>query len=117
MCIDLLSCSEPAKPPQNVTGRNTSSTSIQVSWREVPPKDQNGPITAYIVDYKAVEGRFTDDERKEKIVESSSGTSAVLKSLDKFVLYNISVRAKNAKGDGPRSNGILVRTAEDGKHS
>ena len=116
MCIDLLSCSEPAKPPQNVTGRNTSSTSIRVSWQEVPPEDQNGPITAYVVDYKAVEGGFADDERREKVFESSSGTSALLEPLDKFVLYNISVRARNTAGDGQRSNGILVRTAEDGKH-
>ena len=68
------------------------------------------------MDYKAVEGGFTDNERKEKVFESSSGTSVVLEPLDKFVLYNISVRARNAAGDGPRSNGILVRTSQDGKH-
>ena len=35
--------------PQNVQGYNTSSTSIRVTWKEVPEDKQHGDIISYTV--------------------------------------------------------------------
>ena len=52
----LLLFSEPGAPPQSVTGYNTSSTSIIVSWGEVPADKQLGDIIRYSVIYRKIPG-------------------------------------------------------------
>ena len=45
----LYTClSEPDGKPQNVSGRNTSSTSISVSWEEVQAELRNGIISCLL---------------------------------------------------------------------
>ena len=45
--------SEPDGKPQNVSGRNTSSTSISVSWEAVQAELRNGIITGYTITYQS----------------------------------------------------------------
>ena len=92
-----------------MSGRNTSSSSISVSWGEVPIENQNGIILSYTVSYLSQRGGADS-----KIVPAST-SSLELTGLNKFVKYNITVLATTVKGDGPGSGVIVVRTDQDGK--
>lgn len=101
-------CIGPGAPPQNVTGYNTSSTSINVTWNEVPEDKQHGDINRYTVMYNKTTNVINKSEVtkiSEKIVE--------LKGLDKYTIYDIKVLAATDVGDGPASDPIKVQTDED----
>ena len=95
----------PGDPPQNVTGYNTSSTSINVTWNEVPEDKQNGDIIRYTVMYNKTTNVINKSEVTEKFFE--------LKVLDKYTIYDIKVLAATKIGDGPASDPIKVQTDED----
>lgn len=95
----------PGAPPQNVTGYNTSSTSINVTWNEVPKDKQHGDITRYTVMYNKTTNVINKSEVTEKFFE--------LKVLDKYTIYDIKVLAATSVGDGPASDPIKVQTDED----
>ena len=106
----LICLSEPDGAPQNVKGQNTSSTSISVSWKAVQADLQNGIITGYNITYQS------QTENDNGVVEAGpNDLQANLTGLKEFVKYNISVLAFTAKGDGPPSIIIVVRTDEDSK--
>ena len=89
-----------------------SSTEIMVTWDIVPEIDQNGVITMYEVLYVPLEtfdGMIGIDMM---LVES---TSFLIRDLQEYVDYNVSVRAYTSVGAGPYSTGMIVRTLEDGK--
>ncbi|XP_068726145.1 protein sidekick-1-like [Montipora capricornis] len=101
---------EPSAPPTLVQGHNTSSTSIFVSWSEVPESDQNGVILSYTVTYKALPP--SPGSKPNKTVNAPT-TSITLEDLNEFTDYNITVFASTVKGGGTISAPITVRTAED----
>ena len=100
----------PNAPPANITGNNVTSTSIFVQWNEVPADNQNGIIVYYTVTYTEV----PSGNPGTKIVIAPR-TNATLTGLKKFTSYSITVFASNAKGDGNRSEPIIVITDEDRK--
>ena len=105
----VICLSEPDGAPQNVTGQNTSSTSISVSWEAVQADLRNGIITGYNITYKS------QTENDNGFVPAGpNDRQADLAGLKEFVNYNISVVAATVKGDGPPSI-IVVRTDEDSK--
>ena len=107
--LKLVLLSEPDGAPQNVTGENTSSTSILVTWEEVQAELRNGIITGYNITYQSL------TENDNGIVKSGpNDRQANLTGLKEFVEYNISVVAFSVKGDGPPSV-IVVRTDQDSK--
>ena len=90
-----------------MTGQNTSSTSIFVSWEEVQAGLRNGIISGYNITYQSL------TENDNGIVEAGPNDhQADLTGLKEFVEYNISVVAFTVKGDGPPSD-IVVRTDQD----
>ncbi|KAJ7386427.1 hypothetical protein OS493_008552 [Desmophyllum pertusum] len=104
--IDQTNQDKPGAAPENLKGRNLTSTSILVTWGEVPADKQHGHIRHYTVIYKKVSG----GPDKTKIVTIKR---AELEGLDKFSEYNIRVLAATIKGDGPPSDPIVVSTDED----
>ena len=107
--LKLVLLSEPDGAPQNVTGENTSSTSILVTWKEVQAELRNGIITGYNITYQSL------TENDNGIVKAGpNDRQANLTGLKEFVEYNISVVAFSVKGDGPPSV-IVVRTDQDSK--
>ena len=106
----FVSSTEPNAPPTDVSGHNTSSTSILVQWGEVPPADQNGIIQSYTVTYKAL------PSGSPQTVEVNAPTrQATLRSLNEYTNYSITVFASTVKGGGNISNPIIVITDEDSK--
>ena len=100
----------PGAAPENVRGRNTSSTSISVEWGEVPADKQHGNIVNYTVIYKESGG----GAEMEKLVDSPAHETE-LTNLKRYTAYSIQVLAATVKGDGPRSETITVWTDQDGK--
>ena len=107
----ILSFAEPATPPQNVQTIILSSTTIMVTWEEVPAIDENGIIITYEIEFVPLQ--FT-----EILVTGSINTTNLLiniTGLQEYVEYDISVRAYTSVGPGPFSVAITNRTFEDGK--
>ena len=90
-----------------MTGQNTSSTSILVSWEEVQSELRNGIITGYTITYQSL------TQNDNGIVQAGPNDhQANLTGLKEFVEYNISVVTFTVKGDGPPSL-IVARTDQD----
>ena len=107
-CFCLLI--EPNAPPSNVAGHNASSTSIFVSWGEVPFLDQNGVIVSYTVTYRSLP---SGPAETKKITAPASQTT--LTGLNKYTSYSITVFASTSKAGGRESTSIVVITDEDSK--
>ena len=105
-------CTEPNAPPADISGHNTSSTSILVQWGEVPADDQNGIILSYTVTYKALPNGI---ERTKNVTAPT--TEATLTDLNEYTNYSITVFASTAKGAGNVSAAIIVITDEDSKYT
>ena len=101
---------EPTAAPEGLTGHNTSSMSISVSWGEVPAADRNGIILSYTVSYQSQ----TESDTGNKTVLAPT-QELELTGLKEFVKYNITVLATTVKGDGPASGVIVVSTDQDSK--
>ena len=107
----LLLCSVvPSAVPQNVRAHSTSSTSVLVTWDEVPKDKQHSDILHYTVIYKESEGGA---EVKKQV--DSPTSKLELTQLKAFTEYSIQVLAATIKGDGLRSVPITVSTDQGSK--
>ena len=102
----------PASPPDNVNAINISSTSIRVTWEEVPTIDQNGMITKYEVEYNQT--TFSGATMSGTTTVDSSTLMVNLTGLEEYVEYSIRVRAYTSVGAGPYSEVVMERTQQDG---
>ena len=93
-----------------MSGEDSSSTSILVTWNEVLPDDRNGIITSYNITYKS-----QTDNDNGNVQVNGSVRQTELTNLKEYVNYNITVLASTVKGDGPASDPIVVRTDQDSK--
>ena len=91
-----------------MTGHSASSTSIFVSWGDVPFSDQNGVILSYTVTYRALPSGPT----KTKVL-TASANQTTLTGLNEYTNYSITVFASTSKGGGNQSTPIVVITDED----
>ena len=103
--------SEPSAAPLNVTGHNTSSTSILVVYGDVPAFDQNGIIKNYTITYRSL-----TEGHNGSAIAGPSDRQKELTNLREYVDYEITVLASTSKGYGPQSSPILVSTDEDSKY-
>ena len=105
-------CVAPSAAPLSVTGQTVDSHSIRVTW-SAPPADQwNGELAGYRVLY-AEANRGSGDGSVASIPADEWSYS--VRGLQEWTPYNVWVLAYTAAGDGPRSDVIVVRTAEDGE--
>ena len=110
ICCFLLA---PASPPSDPTATVESSTSITVSWSEVPAIDQNGIIIEYEVEY--TQNTFDSVPTTQNITVTN--TSVTLTDLEEYVVYFIRVRAYTNIGSGPYSDPVNETTLQDSKYS
>ena len=107
----LIEClSVPSHPPLNLTAYNTSSTSFNVTWNEIPNEHKNGIILGYTIRYGFSRTGFTN-----KTVLNGTTRHTELTGLEKYKLYSIQILGFTVKGYGNLSEPVIVRTAEDGK--
>ena len=101
----------PSLSPQNVSSYNTSSTSLHVSWHEVPHGFVHGILLGYHVLYREATG-----VRNYSVVSTSATVKVKeLQGLEKFTIYEITVLAFTRIGNGVNSTVIFVSTDEDSK--
>jgi len=82
-----------------------------VRW-SAPPADQwNGVLAGYRVLYAEAD-RGSSDGSVASV--PADDTSYTVRGLRAWTQYNVWVLAYTAAGDGPRSDVIVVQTAEDG---
>ena len=110
MCFPCCFSTEPSAPPSNVNAHSENSTSIFVSWGDVPFAEQNGVIVNYTVTYTALPSGPTKTE-----VVTTPANQATLTGLNEFTNYSITVFASTSKGGGRESRPIVVITDEDSK--
>ena len=101
----------PSQPPTSLQGYNTSSTSIQIHWNNIPPAHKNGIITFYNISFR-IQG-FSNLPWNNISVNSSIFTTE-LSNLQKYTLYEIMIAGSTIVGTGKYCNPILVRTDQDG---
>ncbi len=101
---------EPTAAPENVTGHNKSSTSIVVTWDDVPAADQNGIILTYTITYESLA-----ENHNGNVTVNYPAQQTTLTGLREYVNYSITVFASTVKGDGPDSSPIIVITDQDSK--
>ena len=75
--------------------------------------DQNGVITMYEVMYTPLETSGRTEESYTVNV-SGSNMSVIVRKLEEYVNYNISIRAFTDVGAGPYSDPVTELTLEDG---
>ena len=100
----------PNASPAKVSGRATNSTSILVSWEEVPFPDQNGVIRSYTVTYRALSSNSSQTKNV-----TAPARQTTLTGLNEYTNYSITVFASTSKGGGNPSTPIVVITDEDSK--
>ena len=100
----------PSAAPVSLQGHSNSSTSIFVTWGQVPPSEQNGVILNYTVSYKEA----SIGSAKTVTVDEPTN-STTLKGLNEYTNYSITVFASTIKGAGIVSAPIFVITDEDSK--
>ncbi len=83
-------------------------------WRDVQEIDRNGVIVAYEVLYVPL-NQFNGVLVQGVVSVSASNRSTVLRGLEEYVQYNITVRARTSVGPGSYSTPITERTLQDGR--
>ncbi len=104
----------PFSSPINVTVFPYSSTAIRVMWKDIQEIDRNGVIVAYEILYVPL-NQFNGVLVQGIVSVSASNRSSVLRGLEEYVQYNISVRARTSVGPGPYSTSITERTLQNGR--
>lgn len=102
----------PSQPPTDLTAYNTSSTSLHVTWGEVPKGFVHGTLQGYRVSYKRT------GDKSDSYANSTTGPNERelhITGLEKFTAYSMKVLAFTRKGDGAVSVNISVLTDEDGR--
>lgn len=105
-------CAAPGAAPLSVSGEPVDSRSIQVTWSAPPTDHWNGVLDGYRVLYAEADGGSSDGSVASVPADEVSYT---VRGLRAWTQYNVWVLAYTAAGDGPRSDVIVVQTAEDGQ--
>ena len=96
----------PSATVQSLSGVNSSSTNLTISWQPPPADDQNGIIRAYNVSYG-----LPAQEPSSYTTESTPNEMIELIGLEKFTEYLVIVNAFTV-GPGPSAS-VTVRTDSD----
>lgn len=97
----------PSSPPLDFRGYNLSSTSIMVTWGDVPKSSVNGIVLGYHVTC------ILSNSSEAPKIESLKNHNGVFRGLKKYRRYTCSVRAYNNFGNGTWSEKLVISTAED----
>ncbi|KAL8562411.1 hypothetical protein ACOMHN_066125 [Nucella lapillus] len=99
--------SAPSGPPQSVGVRVMGPFSLRVTWQPVSPGQQNGPLLRYRVRYHGLD---SPARPLGPLLTNTSHRAVDIRQLSPWTRYSFSVEAENAKGAGPPSEAVTVRT-------
>ena len=102
----------PSAPPNNLTEVTKTSSSVTISWGEVPCQDQNSVIVGYRVLYGAVTSGVGGT------VANTSGRTLTVNGLSPYTNYSIEVSAVNSdRAMGPYRSPLFVMTDQSSMSS
>ncbi|XP_034146356.1 receptor-type tyrosine-protein phosphatase S isoform X3 [Esox lucius] len=114
--VQRTSQAKPSAAPLGVSCDSPSSTSLRVSWKPPPAETQNGALTGYELRYQRVVSGTGFEvqglEVKVPPIPPDVGQT-VLKGLEKWTWYRITLAAFGTEGSGPESLPLLCRTDDD----
>lgn len=99
----------PGKPPQNVSGHATGTTSIQMEWTTVPV--ESDVILLSVFHVKTGKPNETISRTDVNVTKRS----IKITNLEKFVNYTVWVKSVSTRGPGISSIPIHVQTLEEGE--
>ena len=103
----------PSASPEMVNVSSVRSSSIDVSWGEVPCSHRNGEITGYVIMYKQKgvkkEGRQMSRQTQEGMITVDNHT-VTIDNLDPLTEYSVMVAGVNSAGTGQFSEPVTVVT-------
>ena len=105
----------PASSPQNFAVTNTTSNSISLQWNAPPDEEINGIIITYIIRYRIIEQLGVDQVSLDTFNINVTGniTNVTLVNLANYTVYEISIGAATAIGEGPTTS-LKQRTDQNG---
>ncbi|GIY09917.1 down syndrome cell adhesion molecule-like protein Dscam2 [Caerostris darwini] len=101
----------PSIPPQQVDCMALTSQTIKVTWQSPPSSALHGVLKGYKVFYRSVDDWHEIED--QEVVVTAPEKETLLKSLEKFTNYSISVLAFTGRGDGVLSEPVHCKTMED----
>lgn len=112
--VNISFFSVPLVTPTNITGHNTSSTSIFVAWQSVSPETKNlrGIHRGYRIYYMPRETSRPSALSNTTVDVHTS--EAELVNLYKYTLYDIYLTVRT-RWDGPKSGTVTISTDEGSK--
>ena len=88
-----------------------NSSSVNLSWVELPCVEKNGEITGYLINYTSTSA---DDDESGEIMAQADTSSTIVTDLSACIAYNFRVAAMNINGTGPFSHAIHMSTITPG---
>ena len=103
--------SVPSGKPTITAAHNTSSTSIQLSWRAPHPSTLHGEFLGYRIAFKP--RNAGQDQVQEVLIKDPGISKYTIQRLQIFTQYLVSLQVQNPEGLGP-STTVVVMTDEGG---
>ena len=117
--------SAPSRPPSNVTGEASSSSSLILTWKPVDKLHINGVLRYYIIVYFVTHSPGLTRQnisipvtsgRRRRAISDPSAPSFELSGLKKYTGYTIQVLAYTVDYGVP-SHEVNMTTAQDGNYT
>ena len=99
---------EPSAAPTGFKVVSMNSSSVTLTWNELPCSAQNGPLLGYVISY-------TPDGGTTPTTETAIGSNHQLTGLTPCTRYTLSISARNDAGTGDSSMPLVVVTNGNGK--
>ena len=109
VCNNYCSFAVPTSHPQNVTAVPSDASTLHIYWSPPPPDKQNGDIMKYGINITDVESGQTS-----QYYTSGPQTSVIVRHLSPHMLYQYSIAATTAIGNGPFSPSQTIRMPSAG---
>lgn len=106
--IIALAVKEAPEEPKELKLISKSSRTLSLSWKS--PYNGNDEIREYIIE---LSNKLDDLDAKKNISANGNQTSVILRGLQPFQQYIITVSAKNMIGIGAASKELIVFTDEE----
>ena len=102
----------PSGKPTITAAHNTSSSSIQLSWRPPHPSTIHGEFSGYRIAFRPRDSPA--DSVREILIKDPSAERYTIQRLGIFTQYLVSLQVFNPEGLGP-STTVVVMTDEGGE--
>ncbi|KAK8775217.1 hypothetical protein V5799_031434 [Amblyomma americanum] len=96
-------------PPGPLVFTDITMNSLNVSWS--PPKEPNGVITGYLVNYETAD---LDVESGRQVRQKVAHTFLAVRGLAEMIAYRFSVRAETSRGYGAESQHSVTTGPQEG---